>query len=87
VPDADALDSPTNYEGATAMASRAKKTTMGKLNRERKLREKRFDKQAKKEARKLAADQPDQPTDGLAGDSSEPIGPPSEQPEPADLVA
>jgi hypothetical protein len=69
------------------MASRAKKTTMGKLNRERKLREKRFDKQAKKEARKLAADQPDQPIDDLGGDITEPVDPGSEQPEPADIVA
>ena len=38
------------------MASGAKnKTTMAKLNRERKLRERRIDKQAKKDARKQAA--------------------------------
>jgi hypothetical protein len=38
------------------MASRGKKkTTMAKLNRESKLRERRLDKQARKEARKLAA--------------------------------
>jgi hypothetical protein len=38
------------------MASGGKrKTTMAKLNRERKLRERRVDKQAKKDARKLAA--------------------------------
>ena len=36
------------------MAS-SKKTTMAKLNRERKLRERRLDKQAKKDARKAAA--------------------------------
>lgn len=41
------------------MASSGKrKTTMAKLNRERKLRERRIDKQAKKDARKLAG--PDQ---------------------------
>ena len=42
------------------MASRGKKkTTMAKLNRERKLRERRIDKQAKKDARKQAStDQP-----------------------------
>ena len=38
------------------MASRSKrKTTMAKLNRERKLRERRLEKQAKKAARKQAA--------------------------------
>ncbi|MDX6689530.1 MAG: hypothetical protein QOG15_987 [Solirubrobacteraceae bacterium] len=37
-----------------------KKTTMAKLNRESKLREKRLDKQARKEARKLAASQPEE---------------------------
>jgi hypothetical protein len=38
------------------MASNGKKkTTMAKLNRENKVREKRADKQAKKDAKKLAA--------------------------------
>jgi hypothetical protein len=38
------------------MASRSKKkTTMAKLNRETKLRERRLDKQARKDARRLAA--------------------------------
>lgn len=38
------------------MASRAKKkTTFAKLNREQKLRERRIEKQARKDARKLAA--------------------------------
>jgi hypothetical protein len=38
------------------MASNAKKkTTFAKLNREQKLREKRIEKQARKDARKLAA--------------------------------
>jgi hypothetical protein len=42
------------------MASGAKKkTTMAKLMRENRLRERRFDKQAKKDARKLAPAQPD----------------------------
>jgi|tagenome__1003787_1003787.scaffolds.fasta_scaffold19184749_2 hypothetical protein len=34
-----------------------KKTTMAKLDRERKMREKRMDKAARKDARKLAAEQ------------------------------
>ena len=36
-------------------SSSKKKTTMAKLNRERKLRERRVDKQAKKDARKQAS--------------------------------
>jgi hypothetical protein len=36
------------------MASGNKKTTMAKLTRERRLRERRIDKQAKKDARKLS---------------------------------
>ncbi len=39
-------------------SSGKKKTTMAKLNRERKLRERRIDKQAKKDARKHAATHP-----------------------------
>ena len=46
-----------------------KKTTMAKLNRESKLRERRLDKQARKDARKAAAGLPDQPDPTLdAGD-------------------
>ena len=57
------------------MASSGKrKTTMAKLTRESKLRQRRQDKQAKKEARKLApAHHPDEPGDALnatTGDSS-----------------
>ena len=37
------------------MASRKGKTTMAKLNRERRLRDRRLEKQAKKAARKQAA--------------------------------
>jgi hypothetical protein len=57
------------------MASSSKqKTTMAKLNRERKLRERRLDKQAKKDARKHAsADQQGQSGDGLTGDDDESI--------------
>lgn len=40
-------------------SSGKKKTTMGKLNRERKLRERRIDKQAKKDARRQAPAQED----------------------------
>jgi hypothetical protein len=43
------------------MASRAKKTTFAKLNREQKLRERRMEKQARKDARKLEAAQPPAP--------------------------
>ena len=37
------------------MASKKKKTTFAKLNREQKLRERRVEKQMRKDARKLAA--------------------------------
>jgi len=44
------------------MASNAKKkTTFAKLNREQKVRERRIEKQARKDARKLAAAAGDQP--------------------------
>jgi hypothetical protein len=47
-------------------SSGKKKTTMAKLTRESKLRERRLDKQARKEARKQAsALQPDEPGDTL----------------------
>ncbi len=57
-------------------SSGKKKTTMAKLSRESRLRERRVEKKARKEARKLAASQPDRPdnelgeydTDRLAGD-------------------
>jgi hypothetical protein len=46
------------------MAARGKKTTMAKLNREAKLRERRLDKQARKDARKqIAADERAEATD------------------------
>jgi hypothetical protein len=46
-----------------------KKTTMAKLNRETRLRERRLEKQAKKDARKRAsADHPAAPRDTLAGE-------------------
>jgi hypothetical protein len=52
------------------MASRGKsRTTMAKLNRERRLLERRLEKQAKKAARKQAsADHLGQPSDTVTGD-------------------
>ena len=59
-------------------SSGKKKTTMAKLNRERKLRERRIDKQTKKDARKQAsyhyAQSRDVPTGG--DDQSIPAGTP-----------
>jgi hypothetical protein len=69
------------------MASRGKKkTTMAKLNRERKLRERRLDKQAKKDARHASAQHPQQTDDVLTGDGGHSIGSGAEQPalEPVD---
>jgi hypothetical protein len=56
-------------EGRTGMASSGKKkTTMAKLTRESRLRERRLDKQARKDARKRAPAQlEDQPADTLDG--------------------
>ena len=51
------------------MASRTKKkTTFAKLAREQKLRERRQDKQAKKDARKFAAMEPEQPREVAPAD-------------------
>ncbi len=73
------------------MASRGKKkTTMAKLTREGRLRERRQDKQARKEARKNASAQ----GVGLAGDVTdadvgEPVEPSAEEPtlEPVRVTA
>jgi hypothetical protein len=64
------------------MASRGKKkTTMAKLNRERKLRERRLDKQAKKDARQHASAQHPQQTEGaLSGGGGHSIGCAAERP-------
>ncbi len=64
------------------MASRGKKkTTMAKLNRERKLRERRLDKQAKKDARQHASVQHPQQTDDVpTGDGGHSIRSGVEQP-------
>jgi len=52
------------------MASSSKqKTTMAKRDRENRLRERRELKQAKKDARKLAAQAPDHPSDEAPGDA------------------
>jgi hypothetical protein len=65
------------------MASSGKrKTTMAKLTRERRLHERRIDKQARKEARKLAsANEAGQPSDELTADLGEPAEPGAEQPD------
>jgi hypothetical protein len=54
------------------MSSRGKKkTTFAKLNRETRLRERRLDKQARKEARKLAPQEPAEFTDTMPAGTSE----------------
>jgi hypothetical protein len=61
------------------MASSSKKrTTMAKLARENKLRERRFEKQARKDARKHAADNPQ-----LGDDESRPA-PSEDDPQPTE---
>ncbi len=66
-------------------SSSKKKTTMAKLTRESRLRERRLDKQAKKDARKLApAHQSDLPGDTIDTVSeSSPAGAGEPAPEPS----
>jgi hypothetical protein len=75
----DALETP--QQGRTDMASSGKKkTTMAKLNRESRLRERRLDKQAKKDARKQAsARQASEPTVTLTGSDGDSASPAAEQ--------
>ena len=62
-------------------SSGKKKTTMAKLTRESRLRERRLDKKAKKDARKLtSADHPDQPMHTLGGEDGESAQPGIQQP-------
>ena len=62
-------------------ASGKKKTTMAKLTRESRLRERRLDKQAKKDARKRApAHDPYRPGDTLNTTTDESARPPAGQP-------
>jgi hypothetical protein len=62
-------------------SSGKKKTTMAKLTRESRLRERRLDKQAKKEARKHApAIDPDAPDDTLNATTNESAPTATEQP-------
>jgi hypothetical protein len=64
-------------KGRTDMASSGKKkTTMAKLTRESRLRERRLDKQAKKDARKHAAAHPTD--DSLNTTPTESVGPAAE---------
>jgi hypothetical protein len=68
-------------------SSGKKKTTMAKLTRESRLRERRLDKQAKKDARKLApALDPDSPGDILDPTSGELDSTGSGEPAPAEVV-
>ena len=52
-------------------SSGKKKTTMAKLNREAKMREKRQDKQARKEARKFAAANPESVVEATTAEHDE----------------
>jgi hypothetical protein len=62
-------------------SSGKKKTTMAKLNRESRMRERRLDKQARRDARKAAAAQPvGAPDDALTAQTDEPAGPDAGQP-------
>jgi hypothetical protein len=63
-------------------SSGKKKTTMAKLNRERKLRERRIDKQAKKDARKYAAAHPDEHLGDAPTSTDDQLIPPREPDSP-----
>ena len=69
-------------KGLTHMASSGKKrTTMAKLTRESRLRERRLDKQAKKDARKLAPLAPEEgPDDALSATTGAAAPAEAEQP-------
>jgi hypothetical protein len=54
-------------------SSGKKKTTMAKLTRERKLRERRLDKQARKDARRQNALRPDDQPAEIATASAQPV--------------
>ena len=69
---ADAPDRPDEMRMPMASSSK-KRTTMAKINRENAVRERRFRKQARKDARKLAAEQPPEEAAALL---------PEEQPKP-----
>jgi hypothetical protein len=62
-------------------SSGKKKTTMAKLNRESKLRERRLDKQARKDARKYAAAHPEEALTEMADESTTPDGEQPRQPD------
>ena len=62
-------------------SSGKKKTTMAKLNRESKLRERRLDKQARKDARKhAAAGNPGGPSDMPTSQTDQPAPPATAEP-------
>jgi len=61
-------------------SSGKKKTTMGKLNRERKLRERRLDKQIRKDARKQASHHHGQSREVLTGGDDQSIPAGTQQP-------
>jgi hypothetical protein len=63
-------------KGRTMASSGKKKTTMAKLTRESRLRERRLEKQAKKDARKHApADHPQPPGEARHATTDEPSRP------------
>jgi hypothetical protein len=80
------MHSALHEKGRTDMASSGKKkTTMAKLNRESKLRERRLDKQARKDARKRGLDPHPNSPDLLDPVTGMPVASEDEQPalEPA----
>jgi hypothetical protein len=76
-------------------SSGKKKTTMAKLTRESRLRERRLDKQARKNARKYAAAHPEEQSDTFSGETdlsaatgeTDPSTPSETEPAAAQVVA
>jgi hypothetical protein len=67
-------------------SSGKKKTTMAKLMRESRLRERRLDKQARKDARKLAAASGEEPPVDATSAAGDPLGPDAARPGVDELV-
>jgi hypothetical protein len=67
-------------------SSGKKRTTMAKLTRESKLRERRLDKQARKDARRQAASYPEVADDALNGAPEQTPSPGAVEPAPGSLV-
>jgi hypothetical protein len=72
-PGSETTDHPASNKESTMASRGKKKTTFAKLNRETKLRERRAEKEARKQARKLGLADAAEVTETLPGDADETI--------------